>query len=92
MEGEPEWTARRCYNSVPGQLTVEEVAVTVPFSTVERSMQRQSPYRPPLPATRQNLVLAAQYSSTINGRPFVLVDDGQADRILVFGTSENLAS
>lgn len=92
MEDEPEWSARHCYNSVLAQLPVAEAAVAVPLSTAERSLHRHRVRnRPPLPATRQDLVLGAQFSSTIDGRPFILVDDGQADRILVFGTTENLA-
>lgn len=68
-----------------------QAAVTAPLSTVERSFQRQKvKNRPPLPAARQDLQLDAQYSVTNDGRPFVLVDDGQADRILVFGTIETL--
>jgi hypothetical protein len=35
-------------------------------------------------------MLDVQYSLTTDGRPFVLVDDGQANRIIVFGTDRNL--
>ena len=72
-------------------MNVQQAAVTLPLSSVERSLQRHKvKNRPPLPSTRQDLVLDAQYSVTTDGRPFVLVDDGLADRLLVFGTAKNL--
>lgn len=40
--------------------------------------------------TCEDLRLDAQYNMTFDGRPFLLVDDGQAERILAFGTTENL--
>ena len=91
VENEPEWSARRCYNSTLSQLPVQQAATTVSLQSVERCLQRHKvKNRPPLPATRTDLVLDAQYSTTYDGRPFVLVDDGQVDRILVFGTEKNL--
>ena len=72
-------------------MSVQQAAVTLPLSSVERSLQRHKvKNRPPQPSTRQDLVLDAQYSVTTDGRPFVLVDDGLADRLLVFGTAKNL--
>ncbi len=91
LEDEPDWTARRSYDSVVGLMSVQAAAVTVPLMNMERSLQRHKyRNRPPLPQTRQDLVLGQQYMSTNDGRPFVLIDDGNADRILVFGTAENL--
>jgi hypothetical protein len=91
IDDNPEWTVRRSYNDVLAQGTVQQAAVTTPLSAVERTLQRHKVRtRPTLPTTRQDLLLGVQYASTSDGRPFVLVDDGQADRILVFGTAENL--
>lgn len=90
-DDEPDWTARHCYNHVLGQLPIQQAALAEPLSRVERSLQRHKVRnRPSLPNTSQDLVLDAQYSSTLDGRAFVLIDDGMMDRILVFGTVENL--
>ena len=84
-------TAKRAYNAEVNQLSVADAAIAPPLSTVERTLQRHKvKTRPPLPATRQDLALPARYTTTNNGRPFKLIDDGQADRIIVFGTSEQL--
>ena len=58
---------------------------------VARTMQRHATKnRPPLPATRRDLILQAAHSKTSDGRPFVLVDDGLDDRIFVFSNELRL--
>jgi hypothetical protein len=85
------FSSKRAYNAEVNQLSVHDAAIAPPFSTVERTLQRHKvKNRPPLPATRQALVLPACYTTTTDGRPFKVIDDGQADRIIVFGTSEQL--
>ena len=91
LDVQPEWSARRAYTTELGQFTVAEAAVLPPLTAVERSMQRHKVRnRPPLPATRQDLLLQTAHTTTTDGRRFLLLDDGLADRLLVFGTNENL--
>ena len=91
MEDEPEWSARRVYHDHINQLDVAEAGMARPLSAVERSMQRyRVRNRPALPDSRQNLILLPEHSVTTKGRALVLIDDGQADRILVFATNEQL--
>ncbi|CAC5397301.1 unnamed protein product [Mytilus coruscus] len=42
------------------------------------------------PATRQNIDLQAEWRETSTGQNFVLSEDGDINKILVFGTSDNL--
>jgi len=80
-------TAKGAYNAEVNQLSVADTAITPPLSTVESILQRHKvKTRLPLPATRQDLALPASYTTTTNGRPFKLIDDGQADRINDFRT------
>lgn len=91
LDDEPEWSARRAYNWTMNQLPVDEAALAAPLSSVERSLQRHKVQnRPELPQTRQDLILQPEHTVTADGRRFVLIDDGMADRILVFGTERNL--
>jgi len=93
LETNPEWTAKRAYYSEVNRLPVQEAAVVAPLSAVERSLQRHKVRnRPPLPATRQHLVILPEHRVTTDGRRLLLIDDGlAADRMLVFGTDENIA-
>lgn len=85
------FSAKRAYSAEINHLSVADAAIAPPLSTVERTLQRHKvKTRPPLPATRQALVLPASYTITTDGRPFKLIDDGQADRIIVFGTQEQV--
>lgn len=92
LETNPEWTAKRAYYSELNMLPVHEAAIAAPLSAVERSLQRYKiRNRPPLPATRQDLVIQPEHRMTIDGRRLLLVDDGVADdRMLIFGTNENI--
>jgi hypothetical protein len=90
LDEEPDWTARRAYNHVTNNVSVDEAASVAPFTSVERSLKRFKVHnRPPLPATRQDLVLLQQHTETTDGHQLLLVDDGLADRLLVFGTDVN---
>lgn len=85
------FSAKRAYNVEVNQLSIVDAAIAPPLTAVERTLQRHKiKNRPPLPATRQDLVLPATYTITTDGRPFKLIDDGQADRIIVFGTQEQV--
>lgn len=92
LDANPEWSARRAYNTEMNNLTVAEASVAVPLSVIQRSLNRHKVRnRPPLPATRQDLVLLPAHQMTTDGRQLLLIDDGApAERMLVFGTTENL--
>ena len=45
---------------------------------------------PQIPHTRQEIDLQGQWSQTKDGRPFLLANDGEENRILIFGTTQNL--
>jgi hypothetical protein len=92
FEGHEEWSARRAYNTEINNLPVAKAATAAPLSSMERSLQRYKVQRrPPLPATRQDLVLLPEHQVTTDGRRLLLIDDGVGpDRMLVFGTTENL--
>jgi hypothetical protein len=91
LDEEPEWSAKRAYYSEVNGLSVADATVAPTLSSVERSLQRHKvKYRPPLPATRQDLVLPPNLTVTTDGRTFKLIDDGLADRLIVFGTDQQL--
>jgi hypothetical protein len=88
---DPDLSARRAYNWSLNQLTVADASVVAPLASVERSLQRHKvKNRPELPNTRQDWILQPDHSITLDGRPFVLIDNGILDRIIVFGTERNL--
>ena len=64
-------------------MPVNEAASAQTFSAIERSLQR-----PPLPNNRPDLILQPAHTITMDGQRFLLIDDGAADRILVFATDE----
>jgi hypothetical protein len=87
----PDWTAKKSYNYNVNRLPITEAAVSVQFTAVERTLQRYiHRNRPPLPATRHDLLLLPEHRLITDGRRLLLIDDGLVDRILVFGTNENL--
>lgn len=91
LDDNPDLTAKQSYNREINHLTVTEAAVAPTLSSVERSLQRHKvKNRPVLPATCQDLVLAPTDKLTTDGRPFLLIDDGVAERILVFATDNQL--
>jgi hypothetical protein len=92
LDDESDWSARRAYNWQLNQVAVSQASVTVPLSAIERTLQRHKVRnRPALPATRQDLVLTNDQTITSDGRRFLLIDDGVGDRLMVFGTNEQLA-
>jgi hypothetical protein len=93
LDDEPEWSARHAYRQQINQMSVAEAAVSTPLASVGRSLQRHKVRnRPLLPDARDDLVLLPEHTVTVDGRGFVLIDDGpgQNDRILVFATQEQL--
>ena len=68
----------------------EELGATLPtYNTVRSSIQRtRAKIRPPLPETAARSSLEAPWTKTKDGRPFLLFNDGVADRIIGFSTDE----
>ncbi|CAC5356273.1 unnamed protein product [Mytilus coruscus] len=61
------------------------------FTACKSSLYRQrNTELPRQPATRQNIDLQAEWRETSTGQNFVLSEDGDINKILVFGTSDNL--
>ena len=91
LDTDPRCSSRQAYNAELNQRPVNAAAVSVPLASIERSLQRYTVRnRPPLPATRQDWVLQPGQMQTTDGRHLLLIDDGLGDRLLVFGTPENL--
>jgi hypothetical protein len=92
LDVEPEWSAKRAYYSELNEPSVTDATVAPTLSSVERSLQRHKvKHRPPLPAaSRQDLVFPANLVLTTDGRPFKLIDDGLVERLIVFGTDQQL--
>ena len=61
------------------------------FRNVERSLYRaRSSKFPKLPKKREEVRLPADFVTTLRGDRFLLADDGDKDKILVFATDESL--
>ena len=45
---------------------------------------------PPIPHTRAEVELTGEWTQTLDGRDFVLTNDGVDDRLIIFGTLQNL--
>jgi hypothetical protein len=91
LEVNKDSTAKQAYNVEINKLTVAAAASAPTLPSVERSLQRYKvKNRPPLPAARQDLVLSPEYQLTTDGRQFLLIDDGTIERIMVFGTTNQL--
>jgi hypothetical protein len=85
LQDDPQWSARTAYYTEVNQITVRDVALAPPLSSVERALQRHKVHNcPPLPVFCQDLVLQQQHTTISSGLPFLLINDGFADRILVW--------
>jgi hypothetical protein len=67
----------------------EEVIATLPnYESIKSSLYRTKKENfPSQPAIRSQLIINDLWSKTIDGRDFVLADNGIDDRIIIFGTS-----
>ncbi|XP_018497477.1 uncharacterized protein LOC108864276 [Galendromus occidentalis] len=64
----------------------EEIGLSVPiFASVRR---KRGSIRPRLPMSRSDIELDDVWTKTLDGEPFLLIDDGGEDRILGFSTRE----
>ena len=95
---EPDLPVKQLYNRSLRELgtvavdDIDEVAGHFPhFHQIKSSLYRERrKFQPPLPQTRRDIVIAPPFSETSDGRRFLLANDGDDDKILVFGTEENL--
>ena len=56
-------------------------------SSLYRARHEDSPI---LPTLRRDVSLSTRFSNTRSGEDFLLVDDGDDDKIMIFATEENL--
>lgn len=73
-------------------LNNEEIMDEMPsFSKYKSSMYRARSSRlPPLPHTRAEVELNGEWTQTKDGRNFIISNDGDVDRLILFGTQQNL--
>ena len=61
------------------------------FEACRASLYRaRSRVRPPLPPTRSDIALDGRWTTTLAGDRFLLSDEGDANRMLIFATDDNL--
>lgn len=61
------------------------------FTKHKHSLYRARAHRlPRIPHSRAAIALDGQWTQTIDGRNFVLANDGVEDRLIIFGTTQNL--
>ena len=54
------------------------------LATVKSSLYRAN--LPPMPKSHSELSLSGEWAATLNGENFLFVDDGEHDKIVIFGT------
>ncbi|XP_071150903.1 uncharacterized protein [Mytilus edulis] len=71
---------------------IRQIVEKIPtFTACKSSLYRQrNTELPRQPATRQDIDLQGEWRETSTGQNFVLSEDGDINKILVFGTSDNL--
>ena len=71
---------------------MEEIAAKLPtLPSIKSSLYRERRKRfPPMPQTRAEVIFEGEWAQTLNGQPFLLVEDGKQDKIIIFSTIENL--
>ena len=70
----------------------EEVAARFPtLSSVKSTLYRQRRKRiPALPATRTEVHFEGEWTQTVKGEPFLVAEDGDNDKIIIFASERNL--
>ncbi|KAK3105984.1 hypothetical protein FSP39_010262 [Pinctada imbricata] len=76
----------------PWDSQTREVASKLPtFSATKSAMYRaRQKTVPPIPSTRQTIQLNDKFQRTTSGELFLQADDGDADRILIFASPDNV--
>ncbi len=87
----PTTSSTGIYNAVAEEWGPENDQVLPTNDQMQRLINRVKCKRlPASAATLANLVVESAWSTFADGRDFLLVNDGQDDRIIIFGTRENL--
>ena len=94
----PTKSVHQVYNDVVTKKTQElnlnanELVKIIPvFENIKDSLYKvKHKFIPPNPSKRADLVLNGNWIKTNDKKDFLLIDDGQEDKILVFGTLEFL--
>ena len=72
-------------------VNTENSAFHPTFASVKTILQRErSKCRPVLPVSRMELNLPEEFTQTRQGEPFLIANDGEEDRIMVFSTAAHL--
>ena len=71
---------------------MEEIAAKLPIiRSIKSSLYHERRKRlPPMSQTRAEVTFEGEWAQTLNGQPFLLVEDGEQDKIIIFSTIENL--
>lgn len=85
---------KRAYEEAIGALDMNDEANLddLPSFSKYRSALYRSRAKalPKIPHTRAELNITEEWATTVDGRNFVVADDGLDDRLLIFGTQQNL--
>ena len=86
----------RIYNEAVVQLSTEEdcssVAAQLPtFDSMKSSLYRSRRKRfPPIPKSRAEIEVEGEFTTTLSGDRFICRVEGDADKLIIFATDENL--
>lgn len=89
---QPHKSMKRVFADAFGNEVNEELLDHLPsFKRHRDSLYRARSQRlPRVPHNRQDIVLEGEWAETLDGRNFILADDGRDDRLIIFGTMQNL--
>ena len=70
----------------------DEIAAAMPpLEQIKSSLYAHRRMRlPPLPSSRENICLQGEWTKTASGDDFLIADDGDEDRVLIFATDDNI--
>lgn len=89
---QPQKSMKRVFADAFGNENNEELMDHLPsFKRYRDTLYRARSQRlPHVPHNRQDIVLEGEWAETVDGRNFLLADDGIDNRIIIFGTMQNL--
>ena len=70
----------------------DEIAAAMPpLEQIKSSLYAHRRMRlPPLPSSRANICLEGEWTKTASGDDFLIADDGDDDKVLIFATDDNI--
>ena len=77
--------------TIVNQPNSDEVAAALPtFQSIRASLYRSRRKRlPPLPQQRSDISIQGEWANTLDSRRFLLCEDSQQDKIIIFATDQN---